>query len=919
MKTSIDREHNMKKTLIISVLAIMHLLPAAAQLLGDGSMANPYRGTLAGDFTISGTKYFNGNIVVDNERLTLAAGTTLISTNSNALILVNGTGQFLAQGTASSRILITADLDLDGNNGEPTDTWGNITILSTGTSTISYCTIENGRRLAARVGYYGGGLNLGTSTVTVSNSTIRNCVAGYGGAINIAGTSSPMISRCIITGNGANEQGGAIYVTGGSSPVISNCIIYNNSSFSSTRKGGAIASVTGSPRVVNSVIAYSNSPAADGKSVYLENSSGARVINTIIWGGSDHIGLSGTPSSVFDYSAIEGISLSGCLNLNSSNTAPDGPNFTNPGTGDFTTAFVSPCRDSGAASYPGVTVPTTDYAGAQRIGATDMGAWELRYSRWLGVTTDWSRSLGWDKGVLPGTTNIIIPSGLSHYPTLAPGPSFTLGSGLTMNVEPGARVTFASLTNNGTINLHSDATRISSMITGSYSGAAGNINIDHYLTGEDSETGLWHYIASPATVSKTVFTDIEPYNLLRYDESKVLTGVVEGWQWHDGYGGTTGFSNLTAKEGYDVSVASDVTMTYTNLKSLTTSIGRIDLSFSGSGGDTTIYGYSLLGNSLTCGINWDRVTYSHPHTVLRHAYYITTATGQEASYVNGVGTNGATAHIAPLQGFFVRTRGTGTYLTIPDNAREHNAAPRFKSAEQIPMVRLTLSSAGINDETVIRLDPEATDDFDGQFDASRLAGPVEGKLKIYSVMKGESYSINTIPRPEKITAIPLTLVIPREGTVRITGSQLQALDGCRAVLTDNLTGNRTDLLKNPEYSFSAPAGTITGRFFLEITPALKQAMAVAGENKPGLTEENSLKIWSASGRVCILPQGTGWDGITGKVRIFDITGRMILLSEDERFNAGEQIEFNTPGTGGLIIVEVVTGQKRYLEKIVMAK
>ena len=919
MKTSLDRGLNMKKTILISVLAIMHLLPATAQLLGDGSMANPYRGTLAGDFTISGTKYFSGNIVVDNERLTLAAGTRLISTSINAIILVNGTGQLVAQGTSSNRILITADIDLDGINGEPTDTWGNITILSSGTSTISYCTIENGRRLSAKIGYYGGGLNLGTSTVTVSNSTIRNCIAGYGGGISIAGSSTPTITRCIVTGNTANEQGGAIYVAGGSSPVLSNNLIYNNNSLSAVRRGGSIASNASSPQIVNTVIAYSNSPAADGKSVYLENSPGARVINTVIWGGSDHIGLSGTPSSVIEFCAIEGASFAGCLNLNSSNTAPDGPNFTNPTGGDFTIAFVSPCRDSGTASYPGVTVPTTDYAGAQRIGPTDIGAYEVRYSRWLGVSTDWTRPLAWEKGVVPGTTNIIIPSGLSNYPTLSPGPSFTLGSGLTMNVEPGARVTFASLTNNGTINLHSNASAISSMIAGSYSGSAGNINIDHFLTGEDSDYGLWHYIASPATVSKTVFTDIEPYNLLRYDESKVLTETVEGWQWHDGYAGTTGFSNLTAKEGYDVSVLADTTMTYRNLKAITTSIGRIDLPFSGSGGDTTIYGYSLLGNSLTCGINWDRVTYSHDHTILRHAYYITTATGEEASYINGVGTNGATAHIAPFQGFFVRTRGTGTYITIPDNAREHNAAPRFKSTEQIPLVRLTLSSAGRHDETVVRLDPEATDGFDGQFDAGKMSGPVVGRVKIWSALKGEKYSINTIPWPENKTSVPLTLIIPDADTVKITASQLQALGNSRVYLTDNLTGSRTDLLLTSEYSFPADSGTITGRFFLEIVPATTKSAAASRGISQEATEESLLKIWSASGRICILPQGTGWDGTKGNVRIFDITGRTILASDNERFNSGVEMEYYTPGAGGLLIVEVVTGQKRYLEKIVMAK
>src|SRR5690606_26725507 len=101
--------------------------------------------------------------------------------------------------------------------------------------------------------------------------------------------------------------------------------------------------------------------------------------------------------------------------------------------------------------------------------------------------------------------------------------------------------------------------------------------------------------------------------------------------------------------------------------------------FSGSGKDTAMFGYSLIGNSLTCGINWDQVVYSHGTDILRHGYYVRTTSGEEASHVDGVGTNGATAHIAPLQGFFVRTRSVDTYITIPDIAREHNDAPRFKS------------------------------------------------------------------------------------------------------------------------------------------------------------------------------------------------------------------------------------------------
>ncbi len=426
----------MKKTILISVLAIMHLLPATAQLLGYGSMANPYRGTLAGDFTISGTKYFSGNIVVDNERLTLAAGTRLISTSINAIILVNGTGQLVAQGTSSNRILITADIDLDGINGEPTDTWGNITILSSGTSTISYCTIENGRRLSAKIGYYGGGLNLGTSTVTVSNSTIRNCIAGYGGGISIAGSSTPTITRCIVTGNTANEQGGAIYVAGGSSPVLSNNLIYNNNySLSAVRRGGSIASNASSPQIVNTVIAYSNSPAAEANQSTLRTHPGARVINSVNWGGSDHIvTFRNTLISVINYCAIEGASLALVALTLTAAIHPDGPKLhQSKQVVTFTIAFVStPCRDSGTpGQLPGCHRTNNRLCRCTTDRPDRHSAYEVRVQQVAGGVNRL------DPVTWPGTRELFREQPISSIPVrtlelshvVNHGPSFTLAQG----------------------------------------------------------------------------------------------------------------------------------------------------------------------------------------------------------------------------------------------------------------------------------------------------------------------------------------------------------------------------------------------------------------------------------------------------------------------------------------------------------
>lgn len=899
------------------ILALSIAVPVLrAQIIGAGTFADPYRGINNGNFTVMGTKYFANDFGVSSGTLTLQPGTRLISKGRYACIIISGTGQLVAQGTAPRPILITVDIDDDGELGESTEFWGHVYMTSSGTSNLNHVTIENGQRKRFR--YTGGALHIGSGTVNINNSVIRNSVAEKGGGIYIDAPANVTISNTVIRDNAASGQAGAIFMAAGSTPLITSSVFYNNTASSTLLKGGAIASLSSSPVIVNSTFANNYSLAAEGAAIYLEDSPGARIVNTVIWGGSSLIGLSGTTSSVFDMCAIEGESYTGCLTLNSNNTATDGPNFTEPSAGDLTLSFASPLRDSGADSYTGVTIPPLDIVGTGRIYITDLGAYEMVYSRWNGGTISWSDPGNWDAGIVPAATNVIIPSGTTTYPTGAPGPAFTLNAGLRMIIHPGARVTFSSLSNFGTIDLRSDATGISSLLAGSYSGAAGNINVDLHLT--SGPTGeWWHYIAAPATVSKTVFTDIEPELLARYDETKVLTDVVDGWQWHDGYGGTTPFNDLTAKEGYDVSVATDVTMTYRNLKSLTTSMGRIDLPFSGSGNDITIFGYSLLGNSLTCGINWDLVAYSHTHDILRHAYYVRTSSGEEASYVNGVGTNGATAHIAPLQGFFVRTRAAGTYITIPDNAREHNDAPRFKSAEQIPLVRLTLSSATARDETVIRFDTEATMDFDGLIDAGKPFSHLKGRMRLYSVLRGENYSINAIPWPTKKTSVPLTLEIPETGTYSINRSQLQNIGDYRVVLTDNLAGKRTDLSTTAEYLFSVPAGTITGRFILDIIPAEIKAVAVAEEEKPVITPENSLRIYSASGKVCILPQGNDWDGITGQVRIFNITGRIILASDNERFNSGELMEYYPGDTGNLLIVEITVGTKRYLEKVVIAR
>ena len=89
----------MRTFLIITALL---LIPGAinAQILGSGTLADPYHGINPRDFTIGGTKYFNADIGVSAGTLTFLAGAKLISVNRNACILISGTGAVNVRGSA---------------------------------------------------------------------------------------------------------------------------------------------------------------------------------------------------------------------------------------------------------------------------------------------------------------------------------------------------------------------------------------------------------------------------------------------------------------------------------------------------------------------------------------------------------------------------------------------------------------------------------------------------------------------------------------------------------------------------------------------------------------------------------------------------------------------------------------------------
>ena len=107
---------------------------------------------------------------------------------------------------------------------------------------------------------------------------------------------------------------------------------------------------------------------------------------------------------------------------------------------------------------------------------------------WIGGTGNWEEENNWCGGIVPtATDNVIIPAGAEVQVTSVPGTpavcnNLTINVGGSLTIEAGKALTVSStLTNNGTLELKSDASGIASLKMGSHiDNGTENISIVSY-------------------------------------------------------------------------------------------------------------------------------------------------------------------------------------------------------------------------------------------------------------------------------------------------------------------------------------------------------------------------------------------------------------------------------------------------------
>jgi len=184
-------------------------------------------------------------------------------------------------------------------------------------------------------------------------------------------------------------------------------------------------------------------------------------------------------------------------------------------------------------------------------------------------------------------------------------------------------------------------------------------------------------------------------------------------------------------------------------------------------------GWNLIANPYPSAIDWDSPEWSR--NGVNGAIYIYNADNQQyATYVagsGGIGINGGTNIIASSQAFWVKANSISPTLIAASELVKTNTNPNFFRSSNTSIVngvlKLKLSQGLSFDETIIRTNELATENFDGDFDAGKLYSMNSSLPNIASKLNGTPYAINTVYSFNETNEIPVELKLSQTEPIQL--------------------------------------------------------------------------------------------------------------------------------------------------------
>ncbi len=470
---------------------------------------------------------------------------------------------------------------------------------------------------------------------------------------------------------------------------------------------------------------------------------------------------------------------------------------------------------------------------------------------------NWSTSGNWNNGLPGEETDVIINANCTLDQNaevddiiINAGKQLTINSGKTLNAG-------------GNFTIKSNSSSEGSFIDNGTLSVSGTISVERYVSSNSSSH--WEYISSPIpSASSDLFTSSSPTirNLYYSNES------TNSWSNYS----TTSTGNLEVMRGYarkyvNGETGSDDVITFTG-----TSLNTGSLSISNLTGTTissVFNGWNLVGNPYPSAIDWDASS-GWSKSDFYNSYYVRT-NGTYSSYAYDLGTHDATRYIPPMQAFWVRALSEGTFtLTCNNDVRVHSNQNIYKPASTDNTLHLSITNNtnGFDDDTYIRFKPEATENFDSQYDAYKMFADDINYPQIYTHADNDDYSINNLSNINGERNIPIGFKISVSGQFTITADLVSSFtdNGNTVFLEDTQENILQDLSVKNSYTFNSDATSGLSRFIIHFNPSITN-----------ITENTDEKVCIYSYQNEIHVKAT--EMLDGEISIYNMLGQIVSIKK----------------------------------------
>jgi hypothetical protein len=773
--------------------------------------------------------------------------------------------------------------------------------------------------------------------INASNGTLQNCLiqnnsievttggtgTSFGGGLFLSSASTKAIG-CVIRGNksinvtATKAKGGGVFMQTGAKLI--NCVVYNNES---QYYGGGVFCNDVNSEVINCTIAKNKAGGGSGGGVYMNG--GGIVYNTIVWGNiynsttANDIYSSASSATVNNlaYGIGSGTFTASPLNVKILTSGASADNTTD-GSGTLAPKFINPTTAVGAptdgttttamtqANFKlGATSPGLDYSSNNQLNTLSITTDLMGSSRFMNTTAD----LGaYELPFLSGSTNV---SSLLDCSTcdvnVQNGGTLTIDASATLKsliIERGGKVTNNSgqTLTASSLTINSDASGTGTYVDNGTT-AITTATVNQYLT-----AGRNWYISSPVSGATSNVFNAVSNGLYYYDETN---GATSSLAWPRITDNSTG---LTIMKGYvaNISGSNPLTVTFTG-----GTLNTGPKSISGLTSSSTVkQGFNLVGNPYPSFLDWDAATKTNLSSTI---WYRSKSTGaylfQTYNKADGIGTNGATNLIPPMQSFWVLVNPgqTGT-LAVDNSMRSHQdqsiASNRLKapamSLQQV--LRLQVSNGVNSDETIVLFNPNASDAID-DYDSPKMSNNNAAIPELYTFVENKQLVINGLSQIYRNQEIPLGFTTGQSNVFSIKATEINNFgDNTQIILKDNQTNNEWNLTDGSAYNFSSDiSSSITNRFSIVFKSAdTSTGNIITGNNLNSIqiykNDDNKITINCTNG---ILGQATAL--------VYNEVGQKL----DEQTLQNSKTVLSKSFLAGVYIVNVNVNGKSTTQKVVI--